>query len=455
SLCGWCVIKPSGEAEADILTRRSGGALKNSERRTSEDTRQGWEAEGCRAATCEKSSTPLTRSTLDLGRVSSLSAGYEWDGACVWRGLRGTQGSAEPLPSGHVATGGQDRVRPERAPHAGLPAASPRKRPFELLSDLVDDNGGFGEDLHHRSAGDVSALDEMARYTPSWASGLGGGVLACSEEAVLMGRWGRSQEQEEEEEEEEEEEQARGASRQPRSPGRLLRAEGGGAHLRCHDNGEGAVCCRKSGRRRKTGWGDVGGVHSGGVSGGAGGGRGGGGGGGGGWFGSGALQRGAQLLPQPARGDLGPNSHNPQTEEEEEEEEEAQVGVTQQEVRGMEESKAKVELDPEDEEQEEEEEEEEEEEGRRGRGGGRGGRRRRRWRPNSRAPRKLNAVSPALSRFCICAWRGHLGSSRRCQQPRSGHTETILVCLESRRDLRPPAPGGFEAASPLLPVELC
>lgn len=44
--------------------------------------------------------------------VSSLSAGYEWDGACVWRGLRGTQGSAEPLPPGHVATRGQDWVRP-------------------------------------------------------------------------------------------------------------------------------------------------------------------------------------------------------------------------------------------------------------------------------------------------------------------------------------------------------
>ncbi|KAM3623805.1 uncharacterized protein V6R79_015696 [Siganus canaliculatus] len=76
--------------------------------------------------------------------------------------------------------------------------ASPRKRPFELLSDLVDD-GGFGEDLHPERW-DVSALDEMARYTKL---GLGGELLACSEEAVLMSRWGRSREEQEKEEEEE------------------------------------------------------------------------------------------------------------------------------------------------------------------------------------------------------------------------------------------------------------
>ncbi|XP_034043901.1 CREB3 regulatory factor-like [Thalassophryne amazonica] len=74
--------------------------------------------------------------------------------------------------------------------------ASPRKRPFELLSDLVDD-GGFGEDLHPERW-DVSALDEMARYT---RLGLGvGGDLACFEEAVLMGHWGRNWEEEEDEE---------------------------------------------------------------------------------------------------------------------------------------------------------------------------------------------------------------------------------------------------------------
>ncbi|XP_024145913.1 CREB3 regulatory factor isoform X1 [Oryzias melastigma] len=73
--------------------------------------------------------------------------------------------------------------------------ASPRKRPFELLSDLVDD-GGFGED-QHPERWDVSALDEMTRYTKL---GLGavGGLLACSEEGVLMGCWGRSPEEQEE-----------------------------------------------------------------------------------------------------------------------------------------------------------------------------------------------------------------------------------------------------------------
>lgn len=75
--------------------------------------------------------------------------------------------------------------------------ASPRKRPFELLSDLVDD-GGFGEDLHPERW-DVSALDEMTRFT-KLGLGVGGELLACSEEAVLMGHWGRSCEEEEEEE---------------------------------------------------------------------------------------------------------------------------------------------------------------------------------------------------------------------------------------------------------------
>lgn len=82
----------------------------------------------------------------------------------------------------------------------GSPAL-PRKRPFELLSDLVDD-GGFGEDLHPERW-DVSALDEMARYT-KLGLGVGGELLPCSEEAVLMGCWGRSREEQEEEEEEEE-----------------------------------------------------------------------------------------------------------------------------------------------------------------------------------------------------------------------------------------------------------
>ncbi|CAF90904.1 unnamed protein product [Tetraodon nigroviridis] len=49
--------------------------------------------------------------------------------------------------------------------------ASPRKRPFELLSDLVDD-GGLSEELQ-AERWDVSALDEMARFT---RLGLGGGA---------------------------------------------------------------------------------------------------------------------------------------------------------------------------------------------------------------------------------------------------------------------------------------
>uniref|UniRef100_A0A3P9MNL8 Uncharacterized protein n=1 Tax=Oryzias latipes TaxID=8090 RepID=A0A3P9MNL8_ORYLA len=72
--------------------------------------------------------------------------------------------------------------------------ASPRKRPFELLSDLVDD-GGFGED-QHPERWDVSALDEMTRYTKLGLGGVGE-PLACPEEGVLMGCWGRNQEEEE------------------------------------------------------------------------------------------------------------------------------------------------------------------------------------------------------------------------------------------------------------------
>lgn len=56
--------------------------------------------------------------------------------------------------------------------------ASPRKRPFELLSDLVDD-GGFGEDLHPERW-DVSALDEMTHFT-KLGLGFGGELLTCSE----------------------------------------------------------------------------------------------------------------------------------------------------------------------------------------------------------------------------------------------------------------------------------
>ncbi|KAJ8001676.1 hypothetical protein DPEC_G00171930 [Dallia pectoralis] len=70
--------------------------------------------------------------------------------------------------------------------------ATPRKRPFELLSDLVDD-GGFGEDLH-TERWDVSALDDITRYTKLSL----GGELASAEDTVLMGHWGGNGEEEEE-----------------------------------------------------------------------------------------------------------------------------------------------------------------------------------------------------------------------------------------------------------------
>lgn len=76
--------------------------------------------------------------------------------------------------------------------------ASPRKRPFELLSDLVDD-GGFGEDLQP-GRWDVSALDEMTRFSKA-GLGVGAELLTCAEvfsEEVLIGRLGRSREEQEE-----------------------------------------------------------------------------------------------------------------------------------------------------------------------------------------------------------------------------------------------------------------
>ncbi|XP_029283158.1 CREB3 regulatory factor-like [Cottoperca gobio] len=88
----------------------------------------------------------------------------------------------------------------QRAPSCWAPRHRQVKRPFELLEATCVDDGGFGEDLHPERW-DVSALDEMARYT-KLGLGVGGELLACSEEAVLMGRWGRSREEEREEEEE-------------------------------------------------------------------------------------------------------------------------------------------------------------------------------------------------------------------------------------------------------------
>ncbi|KAM9857168.1 uncharacterized protein ACBR49_000830 [Aulostomus maculatus] len=112
----------------------------------------------------------------------------------------GHRGMLSPYPLAMSPQGGRTEYDQSVLLMLGSPA-SPRKRPFELLSDLVDD-GGFGEDLHPERW-DVSALDEMARYT-KLGLGVGGELLACSEEAVLMGRWGRSLEEEQEEEEEEE-----------------------------------------------------------------------------------------------------------------------------------------------------------------------------------------------------------------------------------------------------------
>ncbi|XP_028266873.1 CREB3 regulatory factor-like [Parambassis ranga] len=111
----------------------------------------------------------------------------------------GHRGLLSPYPLAMSPQGGRTEYDQSVLLMLGSPA-SPRKRPFELLSDLVDD-GGFGEDLHPERW-DVSALDEMSRYT-KLGLGVGGELLACSEEAVLMGRWGRSREEQEEEEEEE------------------------------------------------------------------------------------------------------------------------------------------------------------------------------------------------------------------------------------------------------------
>uniref|UniRef100_A0A3Q2NRS4 CREB3 regulatory factor-like n=1 Tax=Fundulus heteroclitus TaxID=8078 RepID=A0A3Q2NRS4_FUNHE len=111
----------------------------------------------------------------------------------------GHRGLLSPCPLAMSPQGGRTEYDQSVLLMLGSPA-SPRKRPFELLSDLVDD-GGFGED-QHPERWDVSALDEMARYT-KLGLGVGGELLACSEEAILMGRWGRSREEQEQEEEEE------------------------------------------------------------------------------------------------------------------------------------------------------------------------------------------------------------------------------------------------------------
>ncbi|XP_028317340.1 CREB3 regulatory factor-like [Gouania willdenowi] len=110
------------------------------------------------------------------------------------------RGLLSPYPLAMSPQGGRTEHDQSVLLMLGSPA-SPRKRPFELLSDLVDD-GGFGEDLHPERW-DVSALDEMTRFT-KLGLGVGGELLACSEEAVLMGRWVRSREEQKEEEEQRE-----------------------------------------------------------------------------------------------------------------------------------------------------------------------------------------------------------------------------------------------------------
>lgn len=232
--------------------------------------------------------------------------------------------------------------------------ASPRKRPFELLSDLVDD-GGFGEDLHPERW-DVSALDEMARYT-KLGLGVGGELLACSEEAVLMGRWGRSREEQEEEEEEERRRRNRHTAPPVTQEVQTTAAGREEGHISVATTTERELCV--AGRA-------AGGGQDGGMSG----------------------ERTVEVYQvaqeeevvaaAAAAGlalehcseehnyslsqgeELGPGpGHNSQTEG-------VRVGETQQEARGREESQAKTELDPEDEEQEEDEEDEEEEDGEEG-----------------------------------------------------------------------------------------
>ncbi|XP_055080157.1 CREB3 regulatory factor-like isoform X2 [Periophthalmus magnuspinnatus] len=112
----------------------------------------------------------------------------------------GHRGLLSPYPLAMSPHGGRNDYDQTVLLMLGSPA-SPRKRPFELLSDLVDD-GGFGEDLQPERW-DVSALDEMTRFTKP-GLGVGAELLTCtevfSEQTVLIGRLGRSREEQEEEE---------------------------------------------------------------------------------------------------------------------------------------------------------------------------------------------------------------------------------------------------------------
>ncbi|XP_018528051.1 CREB3 regulatory factor isoform X1 [Lates calcarifer] len=261
----------------------------------------------------------------------------------------GHRGLLSPYPLAMSPQGGRTEYDQSVLLMLGSPA-SPRKRPFELLSDLVDD-GGFGEDLHPERW-DVSALDEMARYT-KLGLGVGGELLACSEEAVLMGRWGRSREEQEEEEEEERRRRNRHTAGPPvtqevqataagREEGRISvattterelcvagRAAGGGQ--------DGGMLRERTVEVYQVAQEEEEVVAAAAAAAGL------------------ALEHCSEehnySLSQGGELGTGPG---PQTEE-------VRVGETQQEVRAREESQAKTELDLEDEDEEQEEEEEEEE----------------------------------------------------------------------------------------------
>ncbi|XP_062293725.1 CREB3 regulatory factor-like [Scomber scombrus] len=278
----------------------------------------------------------------------------------------GHRGLLSPYPLAMSPQGGRTEYDQSVLLMLGSPA-SPRKRPFELLSDLVDD-GGFGEDLHPERW-DVSALDEMARYT-KLGLGVGGELLAGSEEAVLMGRWGRSREEEKQEEEEERRRKSSKAPTTHAAPPVTQEVQVASAVER----EEGRICVTTTTERelgvagRAAGGGQDGGIVRGRTV-----------------EVYQVAQEEEEVVAAAAAGlalehcseehnyslsqggELGTGgAHNPQTEEEEEEGEEVQAGETQQEARDREEAKGselelELELEEKDEEQEEEEEEEEEE----------------------------------------------------------------------------------------------
>lgn len=294
--------------------------------------------------------------------------------------------------------------------------ASPRKRPFELLSDLVDD-GGFGEDLQPERW-DVSALDEMARYT-KLGLGVGGELLACSEEAVLIGRWGRSREEQEEEEEERRRKSSKVPTTHTASPiTQEVQATGA-------EREEGHICVATTTEGefivtgREAAGGQDGGMsrectvevyqvgqeeeaaaaaglalehcseeHN------------------------YSLSQGGELGAAPA--------NNLQTEV-------VQVGETHQtQAQASEESQVRSDLDVEEEDQEQEEDDDDDEdEGEEGA-------------EETAVEAELSSSSDTeCGEFCSQFVRNSLAYRSAASSP-SAHTETILICLESRRDLRPP-----------------